>query len=60
MGNSSSIQKFQDDPNLLTNLQSLSKDELFSIAIHLDLPDLISLCRLSKNINNKVCERDEI
>ena len=30
----------------------LTKDTLFSIAIHLDLPDLLNFCKSSKRIND--------
>ena len=41
-------------------MNSLRKDELFRIAIELDLPDLLSLCAASKIINGKICERNDI
>ena len=38
----------------------LNNDELFSLAIHLDLPHLLKLCSSSKHIDNKLCMKDDI
>jgi Leucine-rich repeat (LRR) protein len=38
----------------------LNRDELFSIAIHLDLPDLLALCGTNKLIDNRLCVKDAI
>ena len=47
--------------NILENrLQTLPKDALFSIAIELDLPDLLSLCNSYERINELICERNDI
>jgi hypothetical protein len=39
-------------------MDKLSKDELFLIAIDLDMPSLINFCQTSKNVNRKVCENN--
>ena len=41
-------------------METLSRDELFSIAIELDLPGLLSFCSSSKRINDLVCKRNDI
>ncbi len=41
-------------------MESLSKDNLFNIAINLDLNDLLNFCRTSKHINNNLCQQDDI
>jgi hypothetical protein len=41
-------------------LQKLNKDELYLLALELDLPDLIRFCKTSKKINEKVCRSNEI
>ena len=41
-------------------MHTLNKDELFSIAIHLSLPDLLNFCSTNKYIRNKVYLRDAI
>ena len=41
-------------------LQKLNKDELYLLALELDLPDLIRFCKTSKKINEKVCKSNEI
>ena len=41
-------------------MEHLNVDELFSIAIQLDLPDILSLCKSSKRFNQLVCLRDRI
>ena len=38
----------------------LNIDELFSIAIKLDLPDLLNFSRINKRINELVCKKDVI
>ena len=38
----------------------LNTDELFSIAINLDLLDLLNFCNSSKRINELVCKKDAI
>ena len=41
-------------------MEKLNKDELFNLALLLDLKDLSNLCRASKNINRLICENDAI
>ncbi len=41
-------------------MEKLNKDELFSLALHLDLPTLLNLCSSNKYIQNSVCKRNEI
>lgn len=41
-------------------MELLNKDEFFSLAIHLDLPDLLRLCSSNKIIQQKLCGKDEI
>jgi len=41
-------------------LEKLNKDELYLLALELNLPDLINFCRSSKRINEKVCKNREI
>jgi len=41
-------------------MEKLSKDDLFSIALQLDLPELLNFCRSSKRINDLLCKRKEI
>ena len=41
-------------------MDKLSKDEIFSIAINLNLPDLLNFCRSNRKINNIVCKRKDI
>lgn len=62
--------EFKDLVNTLTSkklpglysgyLGKLNKNELFLLALELDLPDLINFCKSSKRINEKVCESKEI
>ena len=40
--------------------RNLSKDLLFSLAIQLDLSDLLKFCSSSKQINDYVCKKDNI
>ena len=44
----------------MTTFQSLSNDLLFSLAIQLDLSDLLKFCSASKRINNTICKKDNI
>ena len=39
-------------------MDRLSKDELFLIAIDLDVSNILNLCRTSKNINQKICNNN--
>ena len=41
-------------------MERLNKDELFSSAIHLELPELLAFCITSKKINNLNCKKDLI
>ena len=41
-------------------MEHLNANELFSIAIMLDLPDLLTLCKSSKRINQLLCQRNDI
>ena len=36
-------------------MDKLSKDELYVLALHLDLPDLLRLCKIHSNFYRKVC-----
>ena len=42
----------------MSRFDILSKDEIFTIALMLDLPDILSFCRLSKKFNNSVCNNN--
>ena len=41
-------------------MEKLNKDELFTVALYLDLSDLLSFCSTSKYIQKNLCLRDEI
>ncbi len=41
-------------------MEKLSRDELFSLAVNLDLPDLLRFCSSSKKFNNEVCKNNDI
>ena len=41
-------------------MENLNRDELFKIAVLLDLPDLLSFCNSSFRINNLICKRKDI
>ena len=41
-------------------MNKLGKDELFSIAIKLDLPDLLAFCKSDERINQLICKRNDI
>lgn len=41
-------------------IELLNKDELFQLAVILELKDLQSLCRVSKKLNQMICENDAI
>ena len=41
-------------------IQNLPNDMLFSLAIQLELPDLLTFCSSSKRINDVVCKKDDI
>ena len=41
-------------------MEKLTKDELFSLAINLDLPDILKLCSSNKKIDQRLCLRDNI
>ena len=42
----------------MSRFDKLSRDEIFSIALMLDLPDILSFCRISKKFNNNVCNNN--
>lgn len=39
-------------------MENVPKDILVLIALELDLPNLVNLCRSHKEINRKVCQND--
>ena len=39
-------------------MEDLSKDELIYIAMMLDLPDILSLCKSKKRFNEVICKQD--
>ena len=41
-------------------VSELNKDELFLIALQLNLPDLLSFCTSSKRINDLICQNNDI
>jgi len=41
-------------------MDKLNKDELFSIAIELNLPELLNFCSSSKRINEFICKRNDV
>jgi len=41
-------------------MNKLSHDLLYSLALELDLPDLINFCKTNEKINKYVCENDKI
>ena len=41
-------------------MEKLNKDELFTLALHLDLPSLLSFCSSNKYVHTSVCKRDDI
>lgn len=41
-------------------MNKLHKDELFSIALHLKLPELLKFCSTSKTIMNLICNKNDI
>ena len=41
-------------------MEKLNRDELFSLAMHLDAPSLLKFCRTNKHFSQKICARDEI
>lgn len=41
-------------------MEKLNKDELFSLAIHLDVVDLLRFCSTSKYIEKNLCSKDDI
>ena len=41
-------------------MEKLNRDELFSLAINLDLPSLLKFCRTNKHFLEQICARDEI
>ena len=40
--------------------EKLNRDELFSIALEFDLPDLLKFCNLETRINDLICEQKDI
>jgi len=42
---------------LSKNMENINRDELFQIAIMLDLPDLLSFCKSSKRINKQFVKK---
>ena len=41
-------------------MEKLEKDQLFLLALELDLPELLSFCSSSKRINDLICKRNDI
>ena len=41
-------------------MEKLNRDELFRLAIEMDLPSLINFCNSNKRINDLVCKRKDI
>ena len=41
-------------------MEKLSKDALFSIAIELNMPELLQFCATNSRINNLICKRNDI
>ncbi len=41
-------------------MEKLNKDELFALALHLDLPSLVNFCSSNKFIEKNLCLKDEI
>ena len=41
-------------------MEKLNKDELFTLALRLDLPDLLNFCSVNKYIDKSICKRDDI
>jgi Leucine-rich repeat (LRR) protein len=41
-------------------MNSLNNDELFTFAIHLELPELLKFCATSKKIDKTICRKDTI
>jgi hypothetical protein len=41
-------------------MENLDKDALFSIALQMDLPELINFCKANKYINEKICNNNYI
>ena len=37
-------------------MDKLNRDELFTLALHLDLPSLLTFCKINKKINHDICE----
>jgi len=46
--------------NKLDKIENLPKDALFSIAIELDLPDLLALCGSHERIDELICKKNDI
>ena len=45
---------------LINKMERLSKDDLFTIAINLEVGDLLNFCESSDRINKLICEKDNI
>ena len=41
-------------------LSNYPPDVLLSLAIHLDLPDILNFCATDKEIDRKLCQQDRI
>jgi hypothetical protein len=41
-------------------MEKLERDNLFSLAIELNLPDLLRFCSSNRKINDKVCKQNDI
>ena len=41
-------------------MDKINKDEFFELALKLNLKDLSSLCRVSKRLNQMICQNDSI
>ena len=39
-------------------MDKLNKDELFTLALHLDLPNLLNLCQSNNFISKNLCLKD--
>ncbi len=37
-------------------MEKLNKDELFALSLHLELPELYSLCKSYRRFNEKICK----
>ena len=42
------------------HIEKLSREALFSVAIELNIPEIIALCKTNKQIDEKLCKQDAI